>query len=144
MTDLPQSAAVQIVNTLSNLVTTLATLMFLPILTYLTLKQNRKAEQVADEVKEVKGTLAINVEHQDKKLDEVAVTLDATSKNTDKKLDTIHTLVNGAMSSQMKISAVALRRVADLSKHPDDIAAAELAETTYREHQSKQKDVERL
>ena len=72
------------------------------------------------------------------KVDEVKTTLETTSEVNTHKLDEIHTLVNGAMSSQMLISTVALRRVADLSKHADDIAAAELAEKTYRDHMSKQ------
>jgi uncharacterized protein (TIGR02588 family) len=118
MNSVPLSDTVQIVNALCNLVVAIV----VPYLAYLTLRQNQKAKEVAVKVAEVKTTL------------------ETTSEVNTHKLDEIHTLVNGAMASQMKISAVALRRVADLSKHADDIAAAELAEKTYRDHMSKQQD----
>jgi short subunit fatty acids transporter len=116
MSSVPLSDTVQIVNALCNL----AVALVVPYIAYLTLKQNQKAKEVAVKVAEVKQTL------------------ETKSETTEKKLDEIHVAVNGAMSSQMKISAVALRRVADLSKHADDIAAAELAEKTYQDHMSKQ------
>ena len=77
-------------------------------------------------------------------------------KDTDKKLDEnheigvanhdlnvqVHTLVNSNMGTQLKISAIALQRVADYSKHPDDIAAATLAAKLLAEHETKQSIVD--
>jgi hypothetical protein len=52
--------------------------------------------------------------------------------------DNIHTLVNSQYGSALKISAVALRRVADTSKSVADIAAAVEAERLLTEHVNKQ------
>ena len=118
------STTVQVVNTLANLVSTLAARMFLPILTYLTVKQNRKAKDVAVQVEQVKIALA------------------GRGERTDKKLTDIHTLVNSNMSVQLRISAVALRRLADLTRDAGDEAAAALAESGYHEHEAKQRIVD--
>lgn len=56
--------------------------------------------------------------------------------------ESTHTLVNANMGAQLKISALALRRVAELTKHTDDQAAAELAEKLLKEHDDKQKRVD--
>lgn len=55
-----------------------------------------------------------------------------------KQNDSIHTLVNSQYGSALKISAVALRRVADTSKDVSDIAAAVEAERVLAEHIRKQ------
>jgi hypothetical protein len=82
------------------------------------------------------------------KVEEVKMKLETTDSDTKEKLDVIkvvadktHDLVNGAMSAQLKISAVALRRVADLSKHESDTTAADLAERALSEHELKQQMV---
>lgn len=49
-----------------------------------------------------------------------------------------HTLVNANMGKQLKISALALRRIADMTQHPDDDTAARLAEDALAEHEGKQ------
>lgn len=79
------------------------------------------------------------------KVDEVKTALIASDKNTAAVLTNIavtgektHTLVNSNMGVQLTISAVALRRVADLTHEPEDVAAAELAERGLAEHISKQ------
>ena len=56
--------------------------------------------------------------------------------------DAIHVLVNSQYGSALKISAVALRRVADTSKSPDDIKAAIEAERALAEHIQKQEIVD--
>lgn len=61
------------------------------------------------------------------RLDSLAVVAHAT-----------HGLVNGQMGIQLKISSIALRRVADLTGHADDCKAADLAERSFREHEAKQ------
>lgn len=50
----------------------------------------------------------------------------------------VHMMVNDSWSVQLKISMLALHRVAMLTEHPDDIAAAELAAIAYHDHESKQ------
>lgn len=64
--------------------------------------------------------------------------LTAVAEHTQTVTNATHVLVNSNMAAQMKIAEVALRRVAELTRHPDDIAAADLAERTYLEHQKKQ------
>ena len=49
-----------------------------------------------------------------------------------------HTLVNSNMGVQLKITALTSARVAQLTGHPDDIAAAEIAKFAYDEHVKKQ------
>lgn len=71
----------------------------------------------------------------------LAVATDRTEEarnETKKKLTDIHTLVNSHMAIQLRISAAALRRVADITNDPKDIETAELAEQTLHEHESGQ------
>jgi hypothetical protein len=64
------------------------------------------------------------------------------AKETQKVGEAIHTLVNSNMGAQLKIAAVALRRLADNTTHPDDVAAAVLAEKLLHEHEIKQASVD--
>lgn len=82
--------------------------------------RSKAAEKVAVEVKAVKDTLV------------------EKGTKTDATLEKIHVLVNSGMIAQLKISAVALRRVAKLSNDVDDGAAADLAEKLLHEHERKQ------
>jgi len=94
------------------------------------LQQMSANKAKADRV-EIKDTAAVAVERNERKLETIAKTAES-----------VHILVNSSMSAQLKISAVALRRVADLTRHPDDAAAAELAEKLLAEHEAKQKLVD--
>ena len=83
-----------------------------------------------------------------KKVETVEYKLHETNKITDNKLNDIahtgevtHSLVNNAMGVQLKVASVALRRVANLTKLPEDIKAAEVAERAYQEHESRQGSV---
>ena len=92
----------------------------------------QKATEVnAEKLEDVKASLAESNASGAKKLDDLATVAKAT-----------HTLVNSSMSAQLKISAVALRRIADLTvglpSHEQDTQAADLAEKLYGEHVSKQ------
>jgi hypothetical protein len=73
-----------------------------------------------------------------RKVAEVKSDLKISDARTATKLDDIHTLVNANMGAQLKISSVALRRVADLTEHPEDEAAAVVAERLLAEHENKQ------
>jgi len=56
--------------------------------------------------------------------------------------DKTHTLVNSNMGAQLTISAVALRRIASLTKDPKDIEVAEEAERLLADHAKKQARVD--
>jgi len=49
-----------------------------------------------------------------------------------------HTLVNSKMGVQLKITYLTAMRIAQLTKSPDDVAAAEIAKLAYDEHVEKQ------
>jgi hypothetical protein len=49
--------------------------------------------------------------------------------NVQKQADAVHSLVNSAMTAQLRLTATALRRIAILTKDPSDAALAEEAET---------------
>ena len=55
--------------------------------------------------------------------------------------ETTHKLVNGALTAQMKVAAVALRRVADVTGDDGDSKAAQVAEDALAEHIAKQPKV---
>ncbi|HEV3021856.1 MAG TPA: hypothetical protein VGX76_05295 [Pirellulales bacterium] len=56
--------------------------------------------------------------------------------------EAVHVLVNSNMGVQLKLCAVALRRVADLTNHPADDVTAKLAEAKLVDHESKQAAVD--
>ena len=86
-----------------------------------------KAKDVADKVSEVQTHL----EESTTKADAQRTRIEDTGKKT-------HILVNSNMSEQLKISALALRRVADLTGDQNDVMVAEAAESAYAGHESKQ------
>lgn len=90
----------------------------------LALLQNSKA---AEQREQVKTTLAVNEAKSDRKLAKI----EATGEKT-------HTLVNSNMGAQLKLNAVATRRLADLTKDQDDINAANLAAKMLKEHEGRQ------
>ncbi len=97
----------------------------------------KKAEKAVvsakKEVERVKTALVESNETQAEKISDLKTTADST-----------HLLVNSSMAAQLKISAIALRRLADLTKNPDDIAAAELAEKNLKAHEIKQDKVDAI
>lgn len=54
-----------------------------------------------------------------------------------------HTLVNSNMGVQLKLNSLTSARVAALTGHADDLAAAEIAKLAYDEHVKKQAIVDR-
>jgi hypothetical protein len=100
-----------------------------------------KVEEAAVKVDEVKTTLetaksteAVARAGTDAKLDEGLKIAAATEKT----VEAVHVLVNSSFSAQLKISALALRRIADLTQHADDMKGAEVAERLLGEHERKQ------
>lgn len=104
-----------------------------------TAKEVKSAVQVASSkavvaANEARAVVMENTATQNEKLEEIhKVATEAKKTGED-----VHTLVNSNMGTQLRISMVALRRVAELTNHPDDKAAAELAEKSYHDHQNKQ------
>ena len=86
-----------------------------------------KANETSDKVAEVKVDLAKTSEDQAVKLDKIEETGDK-----------VHTLVNSNMGVQLKLTSVAMARIAELTKDPMDIRAADLARSLLHEHEKKQ------
>lgn len=61
----------------------------------------------------------------------------------EKRLDKIHILVNSQMGLQLKLNAANSRWRADSSHKPEDIQAADQAETLLREHETNQAIVDK-
>jgi len=80
---------------------------------------------------EVKSALEIHNNRMDNKMDTLQATSDAT-----------HTLVNNAMAVQLRITAIALRRLAELTNSPTDIQAATEADKFLEIHMAKQAQVD--
>jgi len=89
--------------------------------------QTKLAESSAVATEEVKQTLATNTAATTDKLQTLTVQGDA-----------IHTLVNSNMGAQLKVAAVALRRIATMTKDPGDVGIALEAERLFADHVAKQ------
>jgi hypothetical protein len=99
----------------------------------------QRDKQTAAKVLDVKKDLQVVNENQDHKLEDLATVAIATQKQG----EAIHTLVNSNMGVQLRIASVALDRVAELTNHPEDIAAASLAKKQLQEHEAKQATVDK-
>ena len=66
------------------------------------------------------------------------VTTDATLKEIKKTGVDTHTLVNSNMGVQLRLNAAVTGRLAEITKDPEDIKAANLARLMYEEHVAKQ------
>jgi hypothetical protein len=119
-----------IISLIGSLIALLGT-MFSGYMAFKMAQLNASQKEAAVEVVKVKETLAASTVAADEKMNSLAKVADAT-----------HTLVNSSMSAQLKISAVALRRIAELTKNPEDDAAAKLAEKLDKEHTIKQSVVD--
>jgi hypothetical protein len=69
-----------------------------------------------------------------KQVRETAEQVQQTKGNT----EAIHSLVNGQSTNQLEKSARFARRIADLTKDPNDVRAAELEEQMYLEKRAAQ------
>lgn len=94
--------------------------------------------EAAIKVEEVKQALQVSDAKTEGTLEEIK----ATTQENQATGEATHTLVNANYGAQLKISALALRRIAAITKDPDDVAAAELAEKLLKEHNEKQKTVD--
>ncbi len=115
-----------------------------------------KVEEVASKAETAKVDLQANqvvvaakVEEVARKTEAVKTILEASGEVNDKKLDNLskvakatHVLVNSNMAVQLRLNQAVTRRLADITKDPVDVKAAELAEKMYIEHQGKQREVD--
>jgi len=97
-----------------------------------------KAVVAVGKVEEVKQTLNETTKVSDRKMNE----LSRVAIESQKTGEAIHVLVNSSMSAQLKISMIALRRIAEMTSNQDDKAAASLAEKLFHEHEGKQAQVD--
>lgn len=91
-------------------------------------KIDLKLESAADKAAEVKTDLAVNQRNNNEKLDAIKDTGEIT-----------HALVNARMGAVLKSVAEMSRRIADMTKFPEDIAAAEAAAEVSLDHEKKQR-----
>lgn len=85
-------------------------------------RMNDKADVAAEAVRSVKIDLKHNDQNFSSKLLDIKRTTEAT-----------HLLVNSAMCDQLRITAAALRRIADFTGMPEDITLAKAAEKALAE-----------
>lgn len=77
------------------------------------------------------------------KVAEVKTTLEATTATTDHKLTQIKTMVDGAMTEQLRIVAELRRQWAERPDHkPEDVAAADAADVALKAHEATLKQAE--
>ena len=99
---------------------------------------NASAKSAATKVEEVKEDLKVTSDKADAKTDAIADVLNDVASVG----QAVHVLVNSNMAAQLKISTIALKRLAELTKHPDDVAAYQLSQKLYSEHEKKQATVD--
>lgn len=116
---------------IATLVATIATTSITGLVAYsvagLNIASAERAKVAAVAVEEVKTTLLASTTAANVKMDNLA----AVAKDT-------HTLVNSNMGVQLRLTATALRRIADITKDPADVKASKLADTLLAEHIAKQ------
>ncbi len=102
------------------------------------IKTDAKMDVAAVKAEEVKTALEDANLKSDKQMAKQTAIITETKETAEK----VHILVNSSMSAQLKISMMALQRIAAMTKHPEDIVAAETAENLFREHEVKQGKVD--
>lgn len=91
----------------------------------------RATETAGYTAQQVKVKVAESTMDLNRKLDSLGAVTDKT-----------HVLVNSNMAVQLKLNAMVTRRLADITKYPADVAAADIAEQLYHEHEVKQAKVD--
>ncbi len=109
-------------------------------------RMQRSADAAAMAVRQVKATLAEqNIVTSEKLAENTALTAStaASLDSATRVIDATHALVNSNAGIQLQLTAVVSRRLANLTKDPEDIKAAELAEKLFREHNTRQVTADR-
>lgn len=112
----------------------MGSLLITGFMAYLMARLNQEAKRAAVQVTEVKTELRRTTHNTEVKLDEIS----DISREVKKTGDATHTLVNGSFTVQLKISLIALERLAEITGNPKDIEAAKIAHDQYDQHLSKQ------
>jgi hypothetical protein len=89
-------------------------------------------ENAARQVAKVRETLSVSDDQLRSRLEEMAAVGQAT-----------HGLVNSNMGEQLKLNALLSRRVAEITKLPEDFEAATISESKLRDHESTQSIVDK-
>jgi hypothetical protein len=109
-------------------------------------KASTKATQSSSQVA---NTISYTAKEAAGKVAEVKETLIDSTQDTGDKLagllkigEATHSLVNSNFGVQLEIGAIALERVAEYSKKPEDMEVAKMARKRFEEHAAKQKAVD--
>jgi hypothetical protein len=118
-----------------NSVIALVGVCFTGYLNYLVARLNRDQNERADEAErkteQVRATLVTTTGIGLSRMDALAVVAKAT-----------HTLVNSSMGVQLELNRMVTRRLANLTHDPEDLRAADLADSMSREHEARQRAVD--
>jgi hypothetical protein len=101
----------------------------------------KSAQMAATKVEEVKQALEDHnelVQQRNEATDAKLEALKDTTLATQETGQMTHALVNSAFGTQLKLHAVTARRLAEITKDPADVEAANAAEQLLMEHQQKQ------
>ena len=103
--------------------------------TVLAVEQVREVTTASAKAAAVKAeTAAIKVEETKSALHGYQQILDRKLEGLAQVTRTVHRLLNGRMGTQLKLAAILSRRLAEMTKLPEDLHAAEMAERLSREH----------
>jgi hypothetical protein len=104
----------------------------------------REGERYADPVVDAAAAVALGGRLEAGLAANTALTEEAAvnTANTQRMSEAIHTLVNSNMGEQLRISAVALRRIAETTREPRDAEVAAEAERALSEHLAQQEEVD--
>lgn len=122
-----QSDAVQITTAVIAFLGVLVTASVPVLILRMSNQQKETAKKAEEKAETVKQVLEENTAATSGKLDGLSKVAAAT-----------HVLVNNNMAIQLKLNAAVTRRLADLTKTAEDVAAADAADTALREHMAKQ------
>lgn len=117
--------------TLAQSVLTLIGTMFSGWMAYLVLRLNRQGAAAAERAQTVADKLTESNSTRNAQLGGIAATTRAT-----------HKLVNGASGVQLRLYALAVRRIAELTQDPADAKVADEADQMYHDHLEAQKVVD--
>ncbi len=121
-----------------NALLTFLSTCFTGVMAFLIAKLNRGQITAATKVDEAARIVAVQVENVKQAVGLRNSVLDGKLVGLAQIAQSTHILVNSSFAAQLRISALALRRIAAMTGHSDDIEAADVAERLHREHEQKQ------
>jgi hypothetical protein len=128
---------------------TMATPIATGIVAYFVAVGNARLKDSARKLVESEARQAARLKEAAAKVDDVRRSLDERSRIEGLKLDDLsrvaestHALVNSNMAAQLRLTLAAMRRVAELTRDPDDVRSAEEASRLYAAHMQRQADAD--